>query len=204
MHWIWTLASVVTMQNVFTRLKPRGSEIYITFDDGPHPDHTPRLLAMLAEHDAHATFFVIGNKADARADVLRAIVAAGHTLGNHSYSHPRFDESSLRLQREEIDRTDEVLARIDGQSRHVMRPPHGRATLGAILICLSRRQRLGLWTHDSLDYRLQAPEVVERLKSLDVRPGDVILFHDDKQDSLDALGQLLPYWKSRGMVFAAL
>ena len=99
--------------------------LHLTFDDGPHPAHTAELLDLLAEHGATATFFVIGEQAERHPDMMRRIVQGGHMLGNHSWSHPRFETLGLDAQREEIARTDKLLSDHDGRMRHDFRPPRG-------------------------------------------------------------------------------
>ena len=89
--------------------------LYLTFDDGPHPDHTPALLALLAEHGAKASFFLVGREVERHDALARRIASEGHTLGNHSYSHPRFEALTLDEQLEEIERTQRLLTGIDGR-----------------------------------------------------------------------------------------
>ncbi|MEP7311033.1 MAG: polysaccharide deacetylase family protein [Pseudomonadota bacterium] len=204
MHWIWGLVSIATAGSVYARARTAANEIFLTFDDGPDPKHTPRLLELLSRHKVPATFFLVGSRAEEHGSVVRDIVAAGHALGNHSFNHPRFDRSSLRIQAEEISRTDALLSRYDGRARHPVRPPHGRATFGTILLCAWRRQRIALWNRDSLDFKLDSAAVVERFRIAPVKPGDILLFHDDSGISMDALGQLIPRWQESGLKFSTL
>jgi peptidoglycan/xylan/chitin deacetylase (PgdA/CDA1 family) len=132
------------------------------------------------------------------------MVSAGHRLGNHSYSHGSFERLDWNRQAEEIERTDRLLESLDGSARHLFRPPYGKTTLRTIGLCLLRRQRIALWTHDSLDFRLEALDVVRRLRELPVRSGDILLFHDDGPAGINALEQLMPEWRSAGLRFAAL
>jgi peptidoglycan/xylan/chitin deacetylase (PgdA/CDA1 family) len=203
MHWVWTAVSKATAGLLFTRARAR-SGIFLTFDDGPHPEHTPRLLKLLERHDVRATFFLIGSRVEQHGAVVRAIVAAGHAIGNHSYSHPSFPAIPMRTQREEMDRTELLLSKYDGRRRHLVRPPHGRLNLSTILLCFMRRRRIALWNRDSQDYRLSREEVVQRMSSLPVRGGDVLLFHDDGGAGIDALEKLLPQWREAGLRFSAL
>ena len=94
---------------VLTRGDRARRVLHLSFDDGPHPEHTPRLLDLLAAHDARATFFLIGREAERHPDVVRRILDAGHALGNHSWSHPHFDRLDPAAQREEIDRPGRLL-----------------------------------------------------------------------------------------------
>jgi peptidoglycan/xylan/chitin deacetylase (PgdA/CDA1 family) len=204
MHPIWLLASVLTVRRLYTRVLTRANSIYLTFDDGPDAEHTPRMLDLLAQHGARATFFLRGDNAERHTVLTRRLVTSGHTLGNHSYSHRSFERLGWRHQAEEIERTDRVLERFDGRRRHVFRPPYGRLTPPALALCVLRRQRVALWTHDSLDFRLDTAAIVQRLHGLPIRGGDIILFHDDAPPGIAALDQVLPIWRAAGFEFLPL
>lgn len=203
MHWIWSVVSLLTARTLIVR-RPAVRDVFLTFDDGPHPEHTPRLLALLKRHAVRATFFLQGERAAAHGDIVRDIVADGHAIANHSYSHPWFNRSPLRVQIDEIARTERVLAAHDGKRRHLFRPPHGRAGMLTILLCALRRQRIVLWNHDSCDYRLSGDEVLARVRAMCIVPGDVLLFHDDSAAGHAALEKLIPAWKTSGLEFGAL
>jgi peptidoglycan/xylan/chitin deacetylase (PgdA/CDA1 family) len=204
MNRIWSFVSALTAGRVYTKRAGEASGVYLTFDDGPHPEHTPRLLELLARHDARATFFLLGENAARHQDLVRRIVSEGHAIGNHSYTHPSFVDISLRRQAQEIDRTERVLSGFDGRPSHPFRPPRGRPTAGTIALCLLRRCPMALWTHDSRDFARDTASVVESLSSAQVEPGDILLFHDDSGTGLDALEVLLPRWQSSGLKFLAL
>jgi peptidoglycan-N-acetylglucosamine deacetylase len=203
MHWIWNIVSLVTARALITR-RPATREVFLTFDDGPHPERTSQVLSLLDRHQARATFFLQGSAAAKHGDLVQNIVDAGHSLGNHSYSHPWFNRIPLREQVGEIDSTDRVLKPYDGRRRHPFRPPHGRAAWNTILLCMARRQRIVLWNRESQDYRLTGEQVISRMDRMRVAPGDVLLFHDDAQSCVDALEVLLPKWKASGLQFAPL
>ncbi len=204
MHPIWGLVAGLTVWQVYTRVRRQSKSIYLTFDDGPDAQYTPRVLELLAANDAKGTFFLRGDNAERNADLARQLVSGGHALGNHSFSHPSFDQLSWSEQAEEIERTDRLLQEFDGRKKHVFRPPYGRLTMSTLLLCLFRRQRVALWTHDSLDFRLETSAIVQRLQDLRVRSGDILLFHDDGAAGIDALEQMLPVWRDAGFRFAPL
>ena len=104
---------------------PRPGELALTFDDGPNPVWTPRLLDLLASHDVHATFFLVGSRAQAQPALVRQIVAAGHLIGNHSWSHLNLALSSGRRIDEELSRTSQALEQIVGAPIRYFRPPFG-------------------------------------------------------------------------------
>jgi len=182
-----------------------GNALYLTFDDGPHPEHTPRLLDLLARHGAQATFFLIGANAERHTGIARRIAEEGHALGNHSWDHPHFDRLPRAAQREQIDRTDALLQSIDGQPVHDFRPPRGVASPGMLLDCAMRGTRLAYWSYDSLDYSQRAPDaLLANMAAHPVRAGDVVLMHDDSEHSRTMLETLLPQWRAQGHALAAL
>jgi peptidoglycan/xylan/chitin deacetylase (PgdA/CDA1 family) len=174
---------------------------YLTFDDGPHPVHTRRLLDLLDMHRARSTFFLVGKHVEQAPEVASEIVERGHALGNHSFHHKSFWGLPLRRQLAEIEATDHLLERFDGRRSHVFRPPQGRLTLPLALALMRRGTRTVLWTRDSKDYLLETPAVVERLSERSPGPGDVLLFHDDGPRALDVLEVMLPRWCSSGLRF---
>ena len=108
-----------------------------------------------------------------------------------------------RLQ--QIERTEAMLASIDGEARHDFRPPRGVATPGLLLDCAVRGTRLAYWSYDSLDYSHRPPaELLDSVARNPVRAGDVLLMHDDSPHSCAMLEALLPQWRGHGHAFAAL
>ncbi|HPN80759.1 polysaccharide deacetylase family protein, partial [Dokdonella sp.] len=110
-----------------------GNALYLTFDDGPNVGYTERVLDVLAAHSAKATFFLLGEQVEAHPAVVRRIVDEDHQLGNHSYNHPRFTRIPHSQQLSQIERTERLLAAIDGKREHRFRPPSGRFPLSLLL-----------------------------------------------------------------------
>lgn len=190
---------------VFTRAPDLDQALYLTFDDGPNPDHTPALLELLGKHGVKATFFLIGREAERYPQLVERIVEEGHALGNHSYSHPMFDALTHTEQWVEVERTDQVLSNFDGRSHHGFRPPRGVFSLLLTLRFAFSRRKLAYWSYDTLDYQKREPdELTERLRAAPPRAGDVMLMHDDSDCSRRMLEKLLPEWKQRGFTFRAL
>jgi peptidoglycan/xylan/chitin deacetylase (PgdA/CDA1 family) len=118
----------------------RPSELALTFDDGPNPAWTPQLLDILAAHRAPATFFMVGQFAQAEPALVRRIADAGHLIGNHTWSHPNLAHSSARRIREELTRTHETLQQLTGKPVQFFRPPFGARRPFALRIA----QELGM------------------------------------------------------------
>jgi len=190
---------------VLTNESARDKTIYLTFDDGPNPVHTPALLDLLRTHDARASFFVIGREAQKHPQLMERIVAEGHALGNHSYNHPVFSGLPLARQLEEIDRTDQLLATFDGIRQHRFRPPRGAFSFALMLHFARHRRNLAYWSYDSLDYQRKPPsELIDLLRANPPRAGDIMLMHDDSDCSTHVLATLLPEWQASGFTFSAL
>lgn len=182
-----------------------GNVRFLSFDDGPHPEYTPRLLDLLAESGAHASFFVVGRKAELHPAVVERIVAEGHLLGNHSFRHHQFAQMSLREQVVELDRTDEVLAAFDQRPFHRIRPPQGCLTMSLLLHLARRRRSVAYWSYDSLDYQHKSgAELAARMHKRPPIAGDIVLMHDDSDCAREALSALLPQWRAGGHEFRAL
>ncbi|WP_267225809.1 polysaccharide deacetylase family protein [Dyella silvae] len=190
---------------VQTRGPAKDNALYLTFDDGPHPSCTPRLLDLLAMHGIRASFFLVGHRAERHPSLVERIVAEGHMIGNHSYSHWSFRPMSLQQQVDEFQRADDVLQAFDQRRHHRVRPPQGHLAPALLLYCASHRRSIVYWSYDSLDYQ-QGPssELVARLRAQPPRAGDILLMHDDSHKATEALTLLLPEWLAKGHTFHPL
>jgi peptidoglycan/xylan/chitin deacetylase (PgdA/CDA1 family) len=142
----------------------RPGEVALTFDDGPNPVWTPRLLEILASHDVHATFFLVGSRAQAEPALVRQIVSAGHVVGNHSWSHPNLALCSASRIADELRRTSHSLEEITGAPIRFFRPPFGARRPEV----LRAARRLGmtpvLWNAMTSDWKNPSAEaIVNRL-----------------------------------------
>lgn len=179
--------------------------LYLTFDDGPLPEVLTPLLDLLAKHDVKATFFIIGLRAQKHPEQLQQIVAAGHTLANHSYSHPNFHQISSAQQWQEVTQTNQLIKKITGISSHLFRAPQGRWT-NALLMKLFKQNITAVhWSKDSMDFLKEPVEkIITRFEQNPATAGDIILFHDDNPLCIDALAILIPKWQAQGFTFNAL
>ncbi len=163
---------------VVRRIEGDEARCYLTFDDGPDPEWTPRVLDALAHCGVQATFFVIGRLAERSAGLLREIRAAGHVVGNHAFSHRHPWTLTRARARSEVRSGSDAIAQALGERPQWFRPPHGR--LGAYLVEAAREegQRVALWSVSAVDWGpLATPErILARLGAL--RPGDIVLMHD--------------------------
>lgn len=165
----------------------RRKRVAITFDDGPHPDVTPRVLGVLAEKTVRATFFCIGRHARRHPDVVRAIAAAGHELGNHSYSHPRhlYAWSASALFRD-TRLSQRAIRRAAGVQPVWYRPPIGFRNLFMRRMLRLLNLRLANFTFRSYDTVARTPDAIVDRVLRHVSPGAIILLHDGADRHPDA------------------
>ncbi|TKB46632.1 polysaccharide deacetylase family protein [Thalassotalea mangrovi] len=191
---------------IYTRRKSGDKCLYLTFDDGPTPQVTPRVLELLSQHDTKATFFFIGKRMENNPELVKKVKEQGHSLGNHSYYHKGFKHMPTKDQLEEILQTNELLASFEvNQQSIIFRPPHGRWRIGLLWQLLKRNIPLVLWSVDSKDYSRKNSQILcRRLSEMSLRDGDIILFHDDNELCLEILDNLIPLWKKQGFSFATL
>ena len=154
--------------------------VALTFDDGPHPEHTPRLLDELARLQIRATFFVIGECAQQRPDLVRRIAADGHAIGHHTWTHANPNVTSARTFAEEVERTQAFLEMTLGRPCRFFRPPRGQLTVMKTLSLWLQRQHIVLWNVDSDDCRVGTADLArEWVHTWRPQSGDVVLLHDD-------------------------
>ena len=169
---------------VATRFAPVGNEVWLTVDDGPTPEDTPRLLDLLDAAGARATFFVRGDSAEKYPGLIRDIVGRGHGVANHTYSHPQYSFwcAPPRKVASEIDRCGEVLREITGCAPVWFRAPVGMSNPFVHRIAAARGLRLVGWSDRGLDTLpgATAATVVRRILH-GLRPGGTVLLHEGRR-----------------------
>ena len=174
--------------------------VALTFDDGPHPVHTPRLLDILAEHRARATFYVIGALVRRYPEIVQRIVAEGHELGNHTWSHPTLSRLGNARFLGEIDRTQEIIFQTVGHVPVTMRPPYGAITMRqSSMLAQERNLPTVIWSVDPQDWRRPGPSVVARRMVSGAGPGAIILAHDIHAPTVRAIPEALNGLHARGL-----
>ena len=180
-----------------------GKVIALTFDDGPGP-YTAQLLDILDQHGAKATFFLIGSKVSAQADVLRRMHARGHQLGNHSWSHPELPKLPVGQIAGEIDRTNDAIKQATGVTPTVMRPPYGAVNSAVLEQLRLRGMSSILWSVDTRDWADRNSEIVCSRAVAGAHPGAIILMHDIHQTSVEAVPCILSALKQQGYSFVTV
>ena len=180
-----------------------GKVIALTFDDGPGP-YTAQLLDILDQHGAKATFFLIGGKVSAQADVLRRMHARGHQLGNHSWSHPELPKLPVNQIASEIDRTNDAIKQATGVTPSILRPPYGAVNAVVLEQLRLRGMSSILWSVDTRDWADRNSDIVCSRAVAGARPGAIILMHDIHQTSVGAVPCILGALKQQGYSFVTV
>lgn len=158
---------------------PDQDAVALTFDDGPHPDGTPRVLELLREADAHATFFLVGEQVERFPGLAREIVAAGHEVAVHCFRHVNLARRLPAETRDDLDRTAEAIREATGAELRRYRPPYGVLTLPALRHARRRGWETVLWRRAGRDWRADAtPESIASCLLGKTQGGDVLLLHD--------------------------
>jgi peptidoglycan/xylan/chitin deacetylase (PgdA/CDA1 family) len=164
-HILGSITHVATMEPVAA----------LTFDDGPHAEYTPRLLDILARHQARATFFMLGQSAIQYPDLVRRIAQAGHAIGNHSWDHASFPFITGRQRREQIRACAQALA---PYGQRLFRPPYGEQNLASRLDMLWMRYKVILFNCEVGDWFNPDPHCLAEALVKKVAPGSIVCLHD--------------------------
>jgi|SRR5215211_542767 len=199
------------------RRREAGRLIALTYDDGPNPKHTESLLQVLDKYDARATFFLIGRWAEREPGLMREVQAAGHALGNHTYSHPTLALCSGARVRDELRRCREAVEAGGGRFSEVdggalMRPPWGRRRPGTLRTLRAEGYTPVLWSVTGWDWRPRETSASIAARCGKAREGDLILLHDgvhtepagDRSASVGATEEILRRLSAEGYRFVTV
>jgi peptidoglycan-N-acetylglucosamine deacetylase len=208
------LVGVPFISRPITRVKTDRPLVALTFDDGPHPVYTGRILEVLAAHGAHATFFVTAANAEKHPDIVRAVIAGGHDIANHSTDHRHLlSLLSYRSQYKDIRKAQGIIERISGATPRLYRPPMGYKTPETFLAAARTGLTVCGWDIKGLDTVLTNPGRIADLVVSRARRGSVILLHDsgsldsrpaDRSATVRALPQILAGLAEKGLHSASL
>jgi peptidoglycan-N-acetylglucosamine deacetylase len=174
--------------------------IALTFDDGPIAKNTERILDILQRYNVPATFFCIGNRVEARPEIVKRIDAEGHLIGNHTYWHGSlFDLKSSPMVLKELYDTDVAIMKAIGKRPKFFRPPYGVTNpMIANAVRRSNYRVIG-WSIRSFDTMTKDPDKLFRRITRSLKTGDVILLHDYPDSTLIALPRLLDHIQKLGL-----
>jgi peptidoglycan-N-acetylglucosamine deacetylase len=182
-----------------------GPYIAMTFDDGPSPETTPRLLDILKQRNIKATFFMIGQNAERNPAIVQRILAEGHEIGNHSWTHPQLSKLSDDRVTEEVNKTQAAIKNACGYTPVLLRPPYGAITARQKQWI---EQQFGLsviiWSVDPFDWKRPGASVIEQRILAGARPGAIILSHDIHKQTVDAMPATLDALAAKGFKFVTV
>ena len=193
----------------------RGSkQLALTFDDGPNDLHTLKLLEVLAKHNVHATFFMIGRFVRERPDIARAVAVAGHVVGNHTFTHPRLIFQSEAQTRAELTDCRQALQDAIGAHSNLFRPPFGGRRPATLRIARELGLETIMWNVTGYDWHAPPASVTEAKVARRIRDGggDIILLHDggyralgaDRAQTVIATDNLIRRYKDQGYEFVTI
>ena len=189
----------------YSRVRTNLPYIAMTYDDGPHPQNTPRLLDILRKRNIKATFYVIGRSVNLYPQLTRRIVAEGHEIGNHTWTHPNLKTLSNADVRKELNSTRDIIVSTCGVKPRTMRPPYG---------ALRQDQRAWiykeygyptiLWSVDPEDWKRPGVSVVTSRIVNNTRNGGIVLAHDLHKPTIDAMPGTLDGLLRKGFKFVTI
>jgi peptidoglycan/xylan/chitin deacetylase (PgdA/CDA1 family) len=165
---------------------PGSRRLALTYDDGPNDAHTSQLLEVLARHEVKATFFLLGRHVEARPEIARAVAEAGHTVGNHGYSHRNLIFLSSSDTRRELTRTSQAIEAATGIRPALFRPPFGGRRPGTFAIVCECGMTPVMWRAAGNDWSAESAESIAQRVMGRVKGGEVILLHDGGHRALGA------------------
>lgn len=208
----WSIPTLQWFGPALIRGRTTERQIALTFDDGPTTPFTGQVLDILKSRKVPATFFVCGTNVERFPDIIRRIQSEGHTLGNHTFSHPFPYFRGRKRFAEEIDRTQDAIEKITGKRPSIFRPPYGARWIGLYPVLRERGLRLVNWSDTGYDWLAKSDIVRAAMKGLG--PGSIILLHDsrnidppeavDRSRTVKALPSLIDAAHEAGFTFVPL
>jgi peptidoglycan/xylan/chitin deacetylase (PgdA/CDA1 family) len=189
----------------FSQCHVDGPYVAITFDDGPHAQNTPRLLDMLKQRNIKATFFVVGECVREYPAIMKRIVAEGHEIANHSWSHPQLSKMGEGSVTEQLQKTHDAILNTTGVVPKLMRPPYGAFTANQRAWANAKwGYKTILWDVDPLDWKVRNADRVKTEILRHTVAGSIILSHDIHKSTIDAMPDTLDGLIGRGFKFVTV
>lgn len=218
--WLWGLIALFLSADIYSSMSGRTigqakrtsavpefvsespkKEIALTFDDGPHPVYTRKLLDGLKERGVRVSFFLIGQNIDGNEEIIRRMKEEGHLIGNHSQNHMQLSKENIDAACQQINATNQKIFDITGQMPTYIRPPYG--SWSEELECIIP-MTVALWDVDTLDWKLQNKNQIVRHVLKHADDGAVILMHDVYETSVDAALEIIDTLTKEGYNFVTV
>lgn len=182
-------------------LDPDGKYVALTFDDGPHADVTPRILEILSQHEARATFYMLGSQVEYYPSIAKQVLEEGHEIGDHTLSHKDLTRLNQEQIKNEIQISSNHILEATGSLPKSLRPPYGAFNDSVRQIVQNLELPVIMWSVDSLDWKSRNVQAINHEVMTTVHPGAIILLHDIHATTADALPQLLTNLENEGYEF---
>ena len=182
-------------ENIFYCHKNNDQKIALTFDDGPHPKYTPKILEILRKYDIKATFFVIGQNVEFYPGIVEQIISDGHEIGNHTYRHKHTKMLTDEIFEEDVNKCDSLLYDNCDYEIKIFRPPEGYVDEKVKKIADELGYSIILWNIDTKDWAHATPYQIEKNVINNISAGDIILMHDyvsGGNSTIEALERIIP------------
>ena len=183
----------------FCRKKTKNKILSITFDDGPDRQTTPAVLEFLKRHGLSATFFCIGKNIEGNEDIIRRLVDEGHLIGNHSFSHSNFfDFFASAKMIKDLKKTEDMITEQSGEVTRLFRPPFGVTTPSLMKSTEILGYQVIGWSVRTFDSTIKSQSRIMKRIRKRIRPGVIILFHDNHNSLLPLLDDFIRLTKETG------
>ena len=195
----------VGRQNSYSRVSMSEPYLALTFDDGPHPTNTPRLLDILKKRNVKATFYVVATNARRHPHLLRRMIAEGHEIANHTETHGDLSKMSESQVRRELTVSHQAIVSATGVPPRTMRPPYGAIRSDQkVWIKNEFGYPCIMWSVDPQDWKRPGASVVTRRLVSGASPGGILLVHDIHAPSIDAMPSALDQLLAKGYRFVTV
>ncbi len=184
-----------------TEEQGQKKKVALTFDDGPHPQYTPEMLAALKEKNVKATFFLLGQEVEKYPEIVKQLQEEGHVIGNHSYQHEQLSKLTMEQACKQVNRTNDLIYEITGVYPSFLRPPFG--DWHEKLDCEVNMVEV-LWDVDTLDWSSKNHASIVKKVLKNVKENDIILMHDGYETSVTAAKEIIDTLQKQGYEFVTV
>ncbi len=196
----------------FIGLGPGSRLLALTYDDGPNDPYTWRMLEVLERHQVKATFFLIGQYVQQKPEIARAVVAAGHAIGSHTWSHPNLIFQQVTELRRQLVQTRQAILDATGVETKIFRPPFGGRRPATLRTVRAFGLQTVMWNVTCCDWKAKPADEIVAHAERQIRSGDVILLHDgshvrmgvDRSRSVEASDRILSRYRGEGYEFVTI